>query len=134
MKIKQTFLIKGTYYYDALKAYQQEKLHSGQSLLAQAEPDNPIDSQAIQLFTENQELLGYVPKILRHLFLPYLPFLTFSLTQIRLKGQYLALYCQVEGQIPLLRALQIYFINIYLYWQYRLKYRFKFRENLHDRL
>jgi len=53
------FLVRGTQYYDLLKAWDQ--LRIGQELTLKPEPDNPFDHHAIQIW-HGEHMLGYVPR------------------------------------------------------------------------
>ncbi len=73
------FPIKGTYYYAAELALESEWLQPNTLLILIAEPDNPYDQNAIQIWCPNPDadnpsklLIGYVPRALAKQLSPYL--------------------------------------------------------------
>lgn len=58
--------IHGSHYYDCLPLVKKQLLKKGEPLLLRREPDNQYDSHAIEVFTTDQQKLGYIPKHLNH--------------------------------------------------------------------
>ncbi len=125
MPKKLTFIIKGTYYYDALTAYQQAKLIPLIPLKLEAEPTNLHDVSALRIYLDESILLGYVPRGLCPDLLVLMPTATALLTQVKVHGQFLELHCQVTAHFSPAQWLKLFIIKTYQTWRYRLNYRLK---------
>ncbi len=116
------FPIKGTYYYDAKTALQSGELVLDIPLKLQAEPNNPHDSFAIQIWLINSpQLLGYIPKTLAKSLTPYLSFQKIHLVKSKKKGQYIALTAEMEINCSHLQAVKIFWLATYVCWRYKIE-------------
>lgn len=59
----QTVHIAGFFFYDGMDEDVYESLVVGDELELRREPDNPHDSNAIEVYTRRGQKLGYVPRI-----------------------------------------------------------------------
>ena len=55
--------IAGFYFYDGMEEEVYERLAPGDELELRREPDNPHDTNAIEVYTQDGIKLGYVPRI-----------------------------------------------------------------------
>jgi hypothetical protein len=135
------FPIKGTYYYAADLALESNWIDHNAQLTLIAEPDNPYDKNAIQVWCDNPDknqtnklLLGYVPRALAKQLSPYLKIYlknSYPLhTQVihRAKsGKSIEIDCQIQLNLSWLRAIKIQWLCFWI----RLKSQFKNRYNQH---
>lgn len=102
------FPVKGSYYYDGARAFSELRLPVGQNLQIKAEPENPHDPNALQIWlppetpTGSALLLGYIPRQLARIWRP----LALEKTDYRLtlsfanaKGRLLRLECECTLQL-----------------------------------
>lgn len=133
MKHHYRFPIKGSYYYSADQAFEQHLLQVGKPLKLRAEPDNPYDSCALQIWTgpihdQNKTangygyLIGYVPRQLAKRWQPIIHDSTkLILTRANAKGKLLRLECEIELSVNWLQHLQLISLALWLRQQYTLK-------------
>ncbi len=57
-----TCSIHGSHYYDCLELVEAEQIYRGDRLILRREPQNEYDDNAIEVFTQDEQKLGYVPK------------------------------------------------------------------------
>ena len=55
-------LIHGSHYYDCFSLIEKRGIFIGEPLVLIREPKNEFDNYAIEVFTQNREKLGYIPK------------------------------------------------------------------------
>lgn len=126
MKKQFRFPIKGTFYYDAPEAFALGELSSPQALCLVAEPNNPHDAFAVQIWTTDPpqqpaKLLGYLPRLLSQSISPLLPVAAVQLIDSRLKGRFLLLTVALETDCSVFLAWKILWLSAYVSWRYRLK-------------
>lgn len=133
MKHRYRFPIKGSYYYSADQAFEQQLLQIGKTLRLRAEPDNPYDYHALQIWTgtikdsnENDDfygyLIGYVPRQLAKRWHSIInDSTTLTLTRANAKGKLLRLECEIELSLNWLQHLQLISLALWLRQQYALK-------------
>ena len=133
MKKCYRFPIKGSYYYSADQAFEQQLLQVGKTLNLRAEPDNSYDRHALQIWTgtikDNSEngdlngyLIGYVPRQLAKRWRSIMnDSTTLTLTRANAKGKLLRLECEIELSLNWLQHLQLTSLTLWLRQQYALK-------------
>lgn len=133
MKHRYRFPIKGSYYYSADQAFEQQLLQIGKTLSLRAEPDNSYDYHALQIWTgtikdsnENDDLygylIGYVPRQLAKRWHSIInDSTTLTLTRANAKGKLLRLECEIELSLNWLQHLQLISLALWLRQQYALK-------------
>lgn len=124
--------IKGTFYYSAELAWQQQLLTPNTQLKLVAEPSNAYDANAIQIWlADDSYLLGYVPRQLARLWHPFLNTPSAQTAQLTLalaKGKSLRLECKTQLEVtfwqhPLYLAWSLW-IKYHYRWRFRLKHLF----------
>ena len=121
------FPIKGSYYYSADLAYQQDLLKVGNLLYLVPEPDNAHDSHALQIWSstnpEQGYLIGYVPRQLAYLWQPMFPLnpnYPVTLSRSLAKGKQLRLECDIALNVHWLKHLHILSWSLWLRQQHTL--------------
>ncbi|MCF6254499.1 MAG: HIRAN domain-containing protein [Thiomicrorhabdus sp.] len=129
------FPVKGTYYYAADLALESGWLDCNAQLTLIAEPDNPYDKNAIQIWCDHPDenhssklLIGYVPRALAKQLNPYVlidlkhsyPLHTQVIHRAKL-GKQIEIECQVQLHLSWISAIKVQWL---CFWT-RLKNRFK---------
>ena len=112
------FPIKGSFYYDAMRLFQQGELTPSALIEFRAEPHNPFDANAIQIWT-GENLLGYVPRVLAQHF-PKHP-LQIKLIKVQTHRRFLWLECQLNYQTSFWQHLKLLGLSAIVRLHYRLK-------------
>jgi len=136
------FPIKGTYYYAAELALESDWIVQKTRLILKAEPDNPYDKHAIQIWcahpdknSSSELLIGYVPRALAKQLRPYLEIAqkqnALFHAQVIHKakiGKQIEIDCQLQLSFSWLNKLKIQWLCFWIKQQQvlkKLKNRFK---------